>query len=43
MFLLFEASLTNSVDPDHTAPPDQVAPVGPVWVHTVCVYTYIKQ
>ena len=30
MFLLFEASLTNSVDPDQTAPPDRIAPVGAV-------------
>ena len=30
MFLLFEASLTNSVDPDQTAHPDQIAPVGAV-------------
>ena len=27
-FLLFEDSLTNSADPDQTAPPDQIAPVG---------------
>ena len=30
MFLLLEASLTNSADPDQTAPPDQIAPVGAV-------------
>ena len=30
----FEASLTNSEDPDQTAP---------IWVHTVCFYTYVKQ
>ena len=34
--MYFEFSLTNSVDPDQTAP-------SLIWVHTVCVYTYVKQ
>ena len=34
----FEASLTNSVDLDQTAPTGAL-----IWVHTICVYTYAKQ
>ena len=33
---IFEASYTNSVDTDQTAP------VGLIWVHTVCLYAYVK-
>ena len=33
----FEASLTNSVDSDQTAL------VSLIWVHTVCLHTYINQ
>ena len=36
----FEASLTNSVDPDQTAP---IYRISLIWVNTVCVYTYVKQ
>ena len=35
---IFEASLTNSVDPDQTSCRSSL-----IWVHTVCLYTYINQ